>query len=167
MCIAIIYSTCPNRDPDRLRRLFLRAMSATGSSVAHRRSELFDNGNDGFHFVVWGDDSLDCHVHTWPVLEELRAFPLDAHHHPAITAINRESYTCFIIEPSPLHGPPDAVEMRRVALAAAELIDDTALAILDRFGGRLERVNAMTADRLRSDDPGSAFADAIILPRHS
>lgn len=167
MCITIIFSTCPPRDPDRLRRIFLRALSATGASVTDRRSELLDNGDDGFHFVVWGHDALDCHAWTFPIVAEILAFPINARHRPAIEAINRESYTCFTIEPSPLLGPLDEVQTTRVVLAAADLIDDSALAILDLFGRRLARVDALTASRLRSDDPGSAFRDAITLPRHA
>jgi hypothetical protein len=167
VCIAIIFSACPAKDPIRLRQIFLRAMSATGTTVSDRRSELLENGDDGFHFVVWGDDALDCHVYTSPVIEELLALPLDARHHPAIAAINRESYTCFIIEPSPLHGPPDEIQRKRVALASADLIDHTALAIFDCLGRRLARVDALTVERLRSDVPGSAFADVITLPRHA
>ena len=167
MCIAIIFSVCPAKDTERLRQVFLRAMSATGVDITDRRSELIDNAQDGFHFVVWGGDALDCHVYTCPVIEELLALPLDARDHPAIAAINRESYTSFTIEHSPLWGPPDGVQFRRIALAAADLIDDTALAIVDLFGRRLARADALTAERLRSDDPGSAFADAITLPHQT
>lgn len=167
MSIAIIFSVCPAKDTARLRSVFLRAMAGTGADITDRRSELFDNGEDGFHFVVWGDDALDCHVYTSPVIEELLAFPLDSRHHPAIAAINRESYTCFTIEPSPWNGPPDEIQMRRVALAAADLIDDTALALVDLLGRRLARVDTLTVDRLRAEDPGAAFSDAITLPRYT
>ncbi len=167
MCIAIIFSVCPPKDAELLRHVFLRAMSATGADITNRRTDLLDNGDDGFHFVVWGDNALDCHVYTRPVLSELLALPLNARAHPAIAAINRESYTSFILEHSPLWGPPDGVQFRRIALAASDLIDDTALAIVDQFGRRLARVDTLTVDRLRSDAPGSAFQDAITLPRHA
>lgn len=167
MCIAIIFSVCPPKDAERLRHVFLRAMAATGADTTDRRSELMDNGDDGFHFVVWGDNALDCHVYTRPVLSELLALPLDARDHPAIAAVNRESYTCFTIEPSPWNGPPDEIQCRRIALAAADMIDETALAIVDLLGRRLVRVDTLTAERLRSDDPGSAFRDAITLPRYT
>lgn len=159
--IAIIFRALPPLDRDRLREILLSALAATGSDSSNRQSEAFDNGEMGYHFVVWGDDSLDCHVYSQLLLSSFGEAKSEPARH--LCEQFKMDWTTFIVESSPLAPAHDVSAYRRVCLAVAALLDSDAVAIVDERTHRLALVTSQTSDLLRSPLPAAAFADGVAL----
>lgn len=73
--------------------------------------------------------------------------------------------TTFIVEGAPQPCPTTPEASRRIALATADLLDTSAIALIEAHRGLLVPVSPTTTQALRSTDPESAFASGMILSR--